>query len=240
MANMPVANDSFPVQIQPFRILIVDDEPDVIEFLSYNLKKEGYIIYSADNGKEAIEVAKLHLPHLIILDVMMPEMDGIETCREIRQIPELSAAIIIFLTARGEDYSQIAGFDAGADDYVTKPVKPRVITSRVKALLRRYRPLGAQAEPQIQLPELIIDRERHVVIKSGEEIFLPRKEFELLLLLTSKPNKVFTREEIFIKVWGENVFVGDRTIDVHVRKIREKIGIENIRTIKGVGYKYED
>lgn len=240
MANMPVANDSFPFESQPFRILIVDDEPDVIEFLSYNLKKEGYLIHTAANGKEAIEVAKVHLPHLIILDVMMPIMDGIETCREIRQIPELSEAIILFLTARGEDYSQIAGFDAGADDYVTKPVKPRVITSRVKALLRRYRSAGASLKPEMQLPELIIDRERYLVIKNGQEIFLPRKEFELLLLLTSKPNKVFTREEIFIKVWGENVFVGDRTIDVHVRKIREKIGIENIRTIKGVGYKYEE
>jgi Response regulators consisting of a CheY-like receiver domain and a winged-helix DNA-binding domain len=225
---------------KPYRILLVDDEPDVIEFLSYNLKKEGYIIYSAGNGKEAIEIARLHLPHLIILDVMMPEMDGIEACREIRQIPGLSESIIVFLTARGEDYSQIAGFDAGADDYITKPVKPRILTSRVKALLRRYRPGGAIAEPDAPLPDLYIDRERYLVIKSGQEIFLPRKEFELLVLLTSKPNKVFTREEIFSKVWGDNVFVGDRTIDVHVRKIREKIGIENIRTVKGVGYKYEE
>ena len=225
---------------QPYRILLVDDEPDVIEFLSYNLKKEGYIIYSAGNGKEAIEIARLHLPHLIILDVMMPEMDGIEACREIRQIPGLSESIIVFLTARGEDYSQIAGFDAGADDYITKPVKPRILTSRVKALLRRYRPGGAITEPDAPLPDLYIDRERYLVIKSGQEIFLPRKEFELLVLLTSKPNKVFTREEIFSKVWGDNVFVGDRTIDVHVRKIREKIGIENIRTVKGVGYKYEE
>jgi len=228
------------VEPQPFRILLVDDEPDVVEFLSYNLKKEGYIIHSAINGKEALGLAKLHLPHLIILDVMMPEMDGIEACREIRQIPELSEVIIVFLTARGEDYSQIAGFDAGADDYVTKPVKPRVLTSRVKALLRRYRPGAEIPEPEIQLPELFIDRERYLVIKKGQEIFLPRKEFELLILLTSKPNKVFTREEIFSKVWGDNVFVGDRTIDVHVRKIREKIGIENIRTVKGVGYKYEE
>lgn len=225
---------------QPFRILLVDDEPDVVEFLSYNLKKEGYIIHTAFNGKEALEVAKLHLPHLIILDVMMPEMDGIEACREIRQIPELSEVIIVFLTARGEDYSQIAGFDAGADDYVAKPVKPRVLASRIKALLRRYRPEGAAMEQDVPLPDLFIDRERYLVVKGGQEIFLPRKEFELLILLTSKPNKVFTREEIFTKVWGENVFVGDRTIDVHVRKIREKIGIENIRTVKGVGYKYEE
>lgn len=225
---------------QPYRILLVDDEPDVVEFLSYNLKKEGYSIFTAGNGRDAIVSAKLNLPHLVILDVMMPEMDGIEACREIRQIPSLAETIIVFLTARGEDYSQIAGFDAGADDYVTKPVKPRVLTSRVKALLRRYRPDEKQDEPSTQMVNLTIDRERYLVIKNGKEIFLPRKEFELLILLTSRPNKVFTREEIFAKVWGENVFVGDRTIDVHVRKIREKIGIENIRTVKGVGYKYEE
>jgi len=225
---------------QPFRILLVDDEPDVVEFLSYNLKKEGYTIFTAGNGREAINSAKLNQPHLVILDVMMPEMDGIEACREIRQIPSLSATIIVFLTARGEDYSQIAGFDAGADDYVTKPVKPRVLTSRVKALLRRYRPDGEPDGSTVQMANLTIDRERYLVIKNGQEIFLPRKEFELLVLLTSRPNKVFTREEIFSKVWGDNVFVGDRTIDVHVRKIREKIGIENIRTVKGVGYKYEE
>ena len=225
---------------QPYRILLVDDEPDVVEFLSYNLKKEGYTIFTAGNGREAIISAKLNLPHLVILDVMMPEMDGIEACREMRQIPSLSASIIVFLTARGEDYSQIAGFDAGADDYVTKPVKPRVLTSRVKALLKRYRLDDSSAKETTQMTSLTIDRERYLVIKDGEEIFLPRKEFELLILLTSRPNKVFTREEIFAKVWGENVFVGDRTIDVHVRKIREKIGIENIRTVKGVGYKYEE
>jgi two-component system, OmpR family, alkaline phosphatase synthesis response regulator PhoP len=225
---------------QPYRILLVDDEPDVVEFLSYNLKKEGYSIFTAVNGKEAIVSAKLHLPHLVILDVMMPEMDGIEACREIRQIPSLSETIIVFLTARGEDYSQIAGFDAGADDYVTKPVKPRVLASRIQALLRRYRPDDKREQTSVQMADLVIDRERYLVIKNGREIFLPRKEFELLILLTSRPNKVFTREEIFAKVWGENVFVGDRTIDVHVRKIREKIGIENIRTVKGVGYKYEE
>jgi two-component system, OmpR family, alkaline phosphatase synthesis response regulator PhoP len=225
---------------QPYRILLVDDEPDVVEFLSYNLKKEGYEIFKAGNGKEAILSAKTNLPHLVILDVMMPEMDGIEACREIRQIPALSSSIIVFLTARGEDYSQIAGFDAGADDYVTKPVKPRVLTSRVKALLRRYRPEEDSPEKLTLMANLTIDRERYLVIKDGQEIFLPRKEFELLILLTSRPNKVFTRDEIFTRVWGENVFVGDRTIDVHVRKIREKIGIENIRTVKGVGYKYEE
>jgi two-component system, OmpR family, alkaline phosphatase synthesis response regulator PhoP len=229
-----------PMESQPYRILLVDDEPDVVEFLSYNLKKEGYSIFTAANGKEAIISAKHNLPHLVILDVMMPEMDGIEACREIRLIPSLSETIIVFLTARGEDYSQIAGFDAGADDFVTKPVKPRVLTSRIKALLRRYRSDDTSELDTTRMASLTIDRERYLVIKEGQEIFLPRKEFELLILLTSRPNKVFTREEIFSKVWGENVFVGDRTIDVHVRKIREKIGIENIRTVKGVGYKYEE
>jgi two-component system, OmpR family, alkaline phosphatase synthesis response regulator PhoP len=225
---------------QPFRILLVDDEPDVVEFLTYNLKKEGYSIFTASNGKEAIISAKINNPHLVILDVMMPEMDGIEACREIRQIPLLSGAIIVFLTARGEDYSQIAGFDAGADDYVAKPVKPRVLASRIKALLKRYRPDDNSNVSSTEMANLTIDRERYLVVKNGQEIFLPRKEFELLILLTSRPNKVFTREEIFSKVWGENVFVGDRTIDVHVRKIREKIGDENIRTVKGVGYKFEE
>jgi two-component system, OmpR family, alkaline phosphatase synthesis response regulator PhoP len=225
---------------QLFRILLVDDEPDVVEFLSYNLKKEGYSIFTASNGKEAIISAKINNPHLVILDVMMPEMDGIEACREIRQIPSLSGAIIVFLTARGEDYSQIAGFDAGADDYVAKPVKPRVLASRIKALLKRYRPDDNSNVSSAEMANLTIDRERYLVVKNGQEIFLPRKEFELLILLTSRPNKVFTREEIFAKVWGENVFVGDRTIDVHVRKIREKIGDENIRTVKGVGYKFEE
>jgi two-component system, OmpR family, alkaline phosphatase synthesis response regulator PhoP len=229
-----------PMEPQPFRILLVDDEPDVVEFLSYNLKKEGYSIYTASNGKEAIISAKINKPHLVILDVMMPEMDGIEACREIRQIPSLSGAIIVFLTARGEDYSQIAGFDAGADDYVAKPVKPRVLASRIQALLKRYRPDDKSNGFSTEMANLTIDRERYLVIKNGQEIFLPRKEFELLILLTSRPNKVFTREEIFAKVWGENVFVGDRTIDVHVRKIREKIGDENIRTVKGVGYKFEE
>jgi len=169
---------------------------------------------------------------------MMPEMDGIETCREIKQYPELKNTIIIFLTARGEDYSQIAGFEAGADDYITKPIKPRILTSRVKALLRRYNP-SDQSPETYHLPDMVIDREKYLIVKDGKNIVLPKKEFELLVLLTSKPNKVFSREEIFARVWGSDVIVGDRTIDVHVRKIREKIGIENIKTIKGVGYKYE-
>lgn len=221
-----------------FKILLVDDETDILEFLSYNLKKEGYHVLKAKNGREALTLARNENPHLVILDVMMPEMDGIETCREIRLLPGFSDTIVVFLTARGEDYSQIAGFEAGADDYITKPIKPKVLTSRVKALLRRYRNRKSQDQP-VNLPDLTIDREKYVVIKDGKEISLPKKEFELLLLLTSRPNKVFSREEIFSSVWGNDVIVGDRTIDVHVRKIREKIGLENIKTIKGVGYKYE-
>ena len=223
-----------------YRILLVDDEPDVLEFLGYNLKKEGYEIHKATNGKDAIKLAREILPHLIILDVMMPEMDGIETCHEIKNIDKLTNSIIIFLTARGEDYSQIAGFDAGADDYVTKPIKPKVLTSRIAALLRRYKEEEEKAvQEKVTLKDFIIDKERFLVIKDGREIALPKKEFELLLVLTSKPNKVFSREEIFSKVWGNNVIVGDRTIDVHVRKIREKIGIKNIKTVKGVGYKFD-
>lgn len=221
-----------------FKILLADDEPDVLEFLSYNLKKEGYQTLKAKNGREALNIARKELPHLVILDVMMPEMDGIETCQEIKQVAELKNTIVVFLTARGEDYSQIAGFEAGADDYITKPIKPRILTSRVKALLRRYKP-SYQSPETYNLPDLIIDREKYLIVKDGRNIVLPKKEFELLVLLTSRPNKVFSREEIFAKVWGTDVIVGDRTIDVHVRKIREKIGIENIKTIKGVGYKYE-
>ncbi|PKO97551.1 MAG: DNA-binding response regulator [Bacteroidetes bacterium HGW-Bacteroidetes-9] len=221
-----------------FRILLADDEPDVLEFLSYNLKKEGYQTLKAKNGRDAINIARKEQPHLVILDVMMPEMDGIETCREIKLLPELKNTIVVFLTARGEDYSQIAGFEAGADDYITKPIKPRILTSRVKALLRRYKEED-QSHDAYHLPDMIIDREKYLIIKDGKNIVLPKKEFELLVLLTSRPNKVFSRDEIFANVWGNDVIVGDRTIDVHVRKIREKIGIENIKTIKGVGYKYE-
>jgi two-component system alkaline phosphatase synthesis response regulator PhoP len=220
------------------KILLVDDEADVREFIGYNLRKEGYNVTTAVNGREAIEKAVDVLPHLIILDVMMPEMDGIEACYEIKNIPQLSRTIVVFLTARGEDYSQIAGFEAGADDYVNKPVKPKVLVSRVKALLRRYRQEDEQNEV-MQFNDLIIDKERYVIVKSGEELSLPKKEFDLLLVLTSKPNKVFTREEIYAKVWGDDVIVGDRTIDVHVRKLREKIGDGVIKTVKGVGYKFE-
>ncbi len=219
-------------------ILLVDDEVDVLEFLSYNLRREGFTVSTASNGKDAIEKAREVKPHLIILDVMMPEMDGIATCEEIRQIPVLKNTLVIFLTARGEDYSQIAGFDAGADDYVAKPIKPKVLISRVKALLRRFKPEGLQQE-SIAVKDFLIDSEKYIVVNKGEEITLPKKEFELLRLLASRPNKVFTRDEIFSKIWGDQVIVGDRTIDVHVRKIREKIGLENIRTVKGVGYKFE-
>ena len=221
-----------------YTILLVDDEPDILEFLGYNLKKEGFQVHTALNGREAItRAASLH-PHLIILDVMMPEMDGIETCRELKTNPELSRTIIAFLTARSEDYSQLAGFDAGGDDYIAKPIKPSLLISRVKALLRRYHITEEQTDAY-RIGNLQIDRERFLVLRNGEKVVLPKKEFELLSLLTSKPNKVFTREEIFAAVWGPNVVVGDRTIDVHVRKLREKIGMENIKTVKGVGYKFE-
>lgn len=226
------------MEADQYSILLVDDEPDVLEFLSYNLSKEGYQVLKARNGKDGLELMKKNHPHLVILDVMMPGMDGIETCREIRAMPNFKDTIVIFLTARAEDYSQLAGFDAGADDYIAKPIKPRILTSRVKALLRRLK-----TESTIELigsqTDITIDKERYLVIRHGQEITLPRKEFELLALLTSKPNRVFTREEIYSSVWGPDVIVGDRTIDVHVRRIREKIGIENIKTIKGVGYKYE-
>lgn len=219
-----------------YRILLVDDEEDILAFIGYNLKKEGYRVYTATDGLKAISMAKQVLPHLIVLDVMMPGMDGIETCQEIKKIPELSQSIIAFLTARSEDYSQLAGFDAGGDDYISKPIKPNLLVSRVKALLRRHRNGGEniQEDPA----GLRIDRERYVVWRDKEKIELPRKEFELLGFLVSAPYKVFTRTEIFSGVWGNDVVVGDRTIDVHIRKLREKIGGKYIHTVKGVGYKY--
>lgn len=222
-----------------YKILLVDDEPDILEFLSYNLKKEGYNVFTANNGKEAVVTAKKENPHLIILDVMMPDMDGIETCREIREIPGLKDVMIAFLTARSEDYSQIAGFEVGADDYINKPIKPRVLVSRIKALLRRGGNSEAIAADKVDMGGIKIDRERYVVIQDGNEINLPKKEFELLALLASKPGKVFTREVILDKVWGGEVVVGDRTIDVHIRKLREKLGEDFIRTVKGIGYKFE-
>ena len=217
------------------KILLVDDEEDILDLLEYNLTKEGYQVSTAQNGKEAVEVAKKTIPDLIIMDVMMPEMDGIEACEEIRKISVLQNTIITFLTARNEDYSQIAGFDAGADDYITKPIKPKVLFSKIKSLLRRK--IAKQDEINENL-SIKIDREKYLILKKGKEINLPRKEFELLALLMSKPNNVFTRENIYISVWGNNIIVGDRTIDVHIRKLREKIGEDYIKTIKGVGYKF--
>lgn len=219
------------------KILLVDDEQDILEFLSYNLKKEGYQVTTALSGREAIEIARKETPQLVLLDVMMPGLDGIEVCRELRQLKGMEDVIIAFLTARSEDYSHIAGFDAGADDYINKPIKPRVLISRIKALLRRY-PSGKDGQ-QLDMGDLKIDRESYLIIKGGQEISLPRKEFELLSLLASKPGKVFTREDILNKVWGGDVVVGDRTIDVHIRKLREKIGEDYIKTVKGVGYKFE-
>ncbi len=219
------------------KILLVDDEQDILEFLSYNLKKEGYEVFVAASGDEGLRIAKKELPHLILLDVMMPGLDGMEVCRELRSIPQLKDVIIAFLTARNEDYSHIAGFDSGADDYINKPIKPRVLVSRIKALLRRFP--NAIENGTIHFGGLKIDRESYLVNKEGKDINLPRKEFELLSFLSSKPGKVFTREEILNKVWGNEVVVGDRTIDVHIRKLREKIGEDFIKTVKGVGYKFE-
>ena len=222
------------------KILLVDDEPDIIEIVGYNLSNEGYKVITAENGLQAVKKAKKEKPHLIILDLMMPEMDGIEACEQIRKNQDLSNTIITFLTARGEDYSQLAGFDAGADDYITKPVKPKVLVSKVKALLRRLKNDEDKGDDIIKINNLIINRDEYKIVLNGEEIILPRKEFELLSLLASKPNKVFKRDDILNKVWGNEVVVGGRTIDVHIRKLREKIGDESFKTVKGVGYKFVD
>ncbi len=221
-----------------YKILLVDDEPDIIEFVSYNLKKEGFDVLTANNGEDGLQMAKKSHPHLILLDVMMPGMDGIETCDQIRNTPHLEDTLIAFLTARGEDYSQVAGFDAGADDYITKPIKPKVLISRIKALLRRY----GQTEKKSNIQEfgrIAIDLDKYQVKYKDKKLDLPRKEFELLTLLTSRPGKVFHRDEILDKIWGNEVVVGGRTIDVHIRKLREKIGEKYIKTVKGVGYKFE-
>ena len=221
-----------------FKVLLVDDEPDILEFMQYNLNKEGYTVITAKNGQEAVDIAKREIPHLIILDIMMPVMDGIEACRIIRTLPALKNSIITFLTARNEDYSQIAGFDVGADDYISKPIKPRVLMSRIKALLRRFN--ENEHESRVKIGTLEIDREQYLIYKEGQSLTFPRKEFELLSLLTSKPGKVFTREDILSRVWGTDIVVGDRTIDVHIRKIREKLGDESIKTVKGIGYKFDN
>jgi len=220
------------------KILLVDDEPDILEIVSYNLSVEGYDVFTARNGVEGVAKAKKIHPHLIIMDVMMPEMDGIEACEIIRRTPGMENTIITFLTARGEDYSQVAGFEAGADDYITKPIKPKVLVSKVKSLLRRLRDGGAEIGDIFKVGDIVINREEYIIVNRGEEIVLPRKEFELLALLASKPDKVFKREVILERVWGNEVVVGGRTIDVHIRKLREKIGDNHFKTVKGVGYKF--
>jgi len=222
------------------KILLVDDEPDILEFLKYNLEKADFRVTTAKNGKEAIALAEQINPDLIVLDVMMPEMDGVETCHELRRIDKLAQTLIVFLTARGEDYSQIAGFGAGADDYITKPISPKLFLAKINALFKRSTGSTTKEALRTQINDLVIDRERFIVIKSGEVFSLPRKEFLLLELLTSKPGKVFTRHEIFSEIWGDDVIVGDRTIDVHVRKIRDRLNLNSIKTVKGVGYKFDE
>ncbi|MBR7129735.1 MAG: response regulator transcription factor [Tidjanibacter sp.] len=226
-----------------YRILLVDDEPDILEFVSYNLLREGFQVQTAPNGVEALKIAEQFVPHLVLLDVMMPEMDGMETCRRMRQMASLKNTMIVFLSARGEDESQLEGFELGADDYITKPVKVKLLVSRLKAILKRTESesVTPAEEPATEAAQdvITIDKERFVVVKNGKEITLPRKEFQLLDLLYSKPQKVFSREEIYSTVWGSSVIVGDRTIDVHIRKLRTKIGEDHIVTIKGVGFKFQ-
>lgn len=222
------------------KILVVDDEQDIVDLISYNLNKEGYQVCTAINGRQAIEVAKKENPDLIILDVMMPEMDGIESCRQMRALPEFKSTFIVFLTARSEEYSEIAGFNVGADDYIAKPIKPRALMSRINAILRRNNPEQTETpNHKLTISDLVIDREEFLVYKSGEKVVLARKEFELLFLLASKPNKVFTRDQILKAIWEDSVIVTNRTIDVHIRKLREKIGEDYVATVKGVGYKFE-
>jgi len=219
------------------KILLVDDEPDILEIIGVNLESEGYQVFKAKDGLEAIKKAEKIQPHLIIMDVMMPNMDGIEACERIRKNENLQQTVIMFLSARGEDFSYVAAFDAGADDYVTKPIKPKVLVSKVKGLLRRFKKSDSQ-DLIIQIGDLIINKEEYKVTKGQFEFTLPRKEFELLFLLASKPEKVIKRDKIMEKVWGSDVVVGDRTIDVHIRKLREKVGDQYFKTVKGVGYKF--
>lgn len=226
------------MDISSIKVLVVDDDPDIVEILKYNLKNSGYSVKSAGNGVEAIKKAKKFIPDIILMDVMMPEMSGIEACEEIKNIDQLSQAIIIFLSARSEDYTQISAYDAGADDYISKPVKPKILLKKISNIAKKINS-EKKAPWIIDLGSIKINKEEYVVIKDKKEILLPRKEFELLFLLATKPEKVFTREEIMNKVWGTQVVVGDRTIDVHVRKLREKIGEKHIKTLKGVGYKFK-
>ena len=226
------------MDISSIKVLVVDDDPDIVEILKYNLKNSGYSVKSAGNGVEAIKKAKKFIPDIILMDVMMPEMSGIEACEEIKNINQLSQAIIIFLSARSEDYTQISAYDAGADDYISKPVKPKILLKKISNIAKKINS-EKNAPNIIDLGSIKINKDEYVVIKDKKEILLPRKEFELLFLLATKPEKVFTREEIMNKVWGTQVVVGDRTIDVHVRKLREKIGEKHIKTLKGVGYKFK-
>lgn len=226
---------------KPIKILIVDDEEDILEFLEYNLEKAGYVVFKASDGQSAVEKAKKEIPHLIVMDIMMPIMDGIEACEQIRKIPELNATLICFLTARNESFTQISALDGGGDDFITKPIKPNVFISRIKAILRRHKELAQNDDAQglQDFGKLSINHETFSVVLDGQEIALAKKEFELLALLATKPGKVFKRDEIMKKIWGEDIIVGDRTLDVHIRKIREKIGDKYISTLKGVGYKFE-
>jgi len=221
------------------KILIVDDEPDILEFLRYNLQKEGYTVITASDGKQAIVVAEKEKPNLILLDIMMPELDGVETCRLLRSKKEFNDTPIAFLTARDEDYSQITALDVGGDDYITKPVRPRILVSRINALLRRADRTSTEDLEILELHDLIIDKQKVMVFRAGTPVELPRKEFQILWLLANRPGRVFTREEIFDKIWGNDVIVGNRTIDVHIRKLREHLGEEYIKTMKGIGYKFE-
>ncbi len=221
------------------KVLIVDDEPDIIELIEYNLKKEGYQVLTASNGLEAIQVAKKNLPELIILDIMMPKLDGIETCRQLRAMPEFKNTFMVFLTARSEEYSEISGFNVGADDYIAKPIKPRALISRINAILRRNTMTETEVDNKLEIGNLVIDREAYLVYQDGKKIVLAKKEFELLYLLASKPGKVFTREVILNNIWEDSVVVTNRTIDVHIRKLREKLGDDYVTTVKGVGYKFE-
>jgi len=220
------------------KILIVDDEPDILDLIEYNLKKEGYQVFLAHNGQEAVTEAKRSLPDLIVLDIMMPKMDGIEACRIMRTMPEFKNTFMVFLTARSEEYSEIAGFNVGADDYIAKPIKPRALVSRINAILRRNAPAEDVTDNKLEIGDLVIDREAYLVFQKGAKVVLAKKEFELLYLLASKPGKVYTREVILKNIWEDSVVVTNRTIDVHIRKVREKLGDDVISTVKGVGYKF--
>jgi two-component system alkaline phosphatase synthesis response regulator PhoP len=220
------------------KALVVDDEPDILELLQYNLTKEGFEVRTAENGKRAVEVAKAFQPNLILLDIMMPIMDGVEACRQLKDIPALNNSFIVFLTSRSEEYSEVAAFDVGADDFITKPIKPRALISRINALFRRSKATFEDLAP-IKIGELIIDKASYSVSLNGKQLLFPKKEFELLLFLAQNPNKVFSRDDLLVNIWGSDVYVLSRTVDVHIRKVREKIGEGYISTTKGVGYKFE-